>query len=212
MNCSQVRALLPLLLYGDLADTEAAALRRHLQACPGCGKEEQALRQVRSLLDTMPAPSVVIDTAQVYRLAAERERRRARRWRRLASCAAAAAAVVFLAVILRVEIRLEAHQVSLRWGAPAAPPQPDPVAAPLPPTPPPVVPNLEVADAKVREQVEVLNELLNGQQDELTRLHGWIAELQRQLTASARQWRTTERDVAALAGNPSLSPGKGGSP
>lgn len=199
MTCSETRDRLALLLYGDLPPDEAARVRDHLRTCPACRAEEAALAQVRHLLAVAPAPRVAVDLAGVYRRAAEQQARRSRRWRRAALVMTAAAVAVLVAAALRFEVRVESHQLSLRWADVAAPPAP----APAPPAP---VAKTTAPDAKFREQMQVLGELVHGQEEVIGQLQDQIAELRRQLAANARRWQSTERDVAALASNPIVRP------
>jgi anti-sigma factor RsiW len=208
MTCSEIRDRLALLVYGDLPPQETAQVRDHLQACPACRHEEAALRQVRHLLDAVPAPRVSIDLAGLYRQAAAQQTRRTRWWRRTAvAMTGLAATVVLLAVAPHFEVRVEAHQVSLRWADIPAPvaPTPTPTPAPHPPVPKAAAPAPAPA-AKFGEQMQVVSELIHGHQEELTQLQDQIAELRQQLAASARRWQSTERDVAALSSNPIARP------
>jgi anti-sigma factor RsiW len=110
---------LPELLYGELETEEKSLLEKHLAECSACQREYRSLSGVRELLDQVPAHQGKIDLSQLYLEAAQRQDRRARRWRRLAVCVFGAAALfAFLALGLRLEARLEPHQVILRWGAP----------------------------------------------------------------------------------------------
>src|SRR5262249_34481212 len=110
------------LLYGELEPEEKSLLEKHLAECSGCRREYRALSGVRQLLDQVPVPKGQIDLSGLYREVAQRQDRRARRWRRLAICVSGAAALfAFLAAGLRLETRLEPHQVILRWGAPPTP-------------------------------------------------------------------------------------------
>ncbi len=120
MNCSQIRQRLAELVYGDLAPPEAREIEAHLSSCPACRKEQRALAGVRSLLDCDGTVSVPADVAAIYRRAADTQRRRARTWRRAAMATlGAAAAVLIVAMVLRLEIRADARQVVIRWGAQA---------------------------------------------------------------------------------------------
>lgn len=205
MTCSEIRDRLALLVYGDLPLQESASVRDHLQACPACRQEEAALRQVRHLLDTVPAPRVSIDLAGVYRQAAEQQARRSRWWRRTAlAMTGVAAATVLLALVLRFEVRMEPHQVSLRWADAPAPLSSAPTPAPQALTP--KIPSPNPVPAKFREQMQVLGELVHGQQEEIAQLQDQLAELRQQSAVNARRWQTTERDVAALASNPISRP------
>lgn len=204
MNCTDARARLPALLYGDLSADEASQVQAHLARCPSCQKESAALAQVGRLLDAVPAPAVAVDLPQLYREAAERRQRRLRRWRRVAVASLAAAAVVLVVFLSRVEVRLDAHQLVLRWGAAPAPPE---VPSPPAPLPPPVVVAAPTASAdEVEHQLRLLTDLVQAlsndadlrdarRQQEMTRLRAQVQSLQQQLT----QLRlVTEKDVAAL--------------
>jgi anti-sigma factor RsiW len=204
MTCSETRDRLALLVYGDLPPDEAARVRGHLQTCPACRAEEEALGQVRQMLDAVPAPRVSIDLTGVYRRAAEQQARRSRRWRWTAlAMTGAAAAVAFIAAALRFEVRVEPHQVSLRWADAPVPAAPAPTPTPAPQV---LVPKATAPDAKFREQMQVLGELVHGQEEVIGQLQDQIAELRRQLAANARRWQSTERDVAALSSNPVARP------
>jgi anti-sigma factor RsiW len=209
MKCVQVRENLPELFYGDLPPDEAAAVQKHLQACPACRQEEAALRQVRRLLDAVPVPTVLVDLAQLYRRAAERQQRRVRRWRRTAVlCLGAAAAVLLFAVMPRFEVRLENHQLVLRWAnpplveAPASPPAPVAQASPAVRGEPNAIPQLE-------EQVQVLAELVHDQREEIAQLRARLGNLGQQVAAGNQRWLTIEGDIAALSGSQRLTRKKG---
>jgi hypothetical protein len=205
MNCADVRAWLPGLLYGDLPDDEAGQVREHLARCPSCRREEAAVAQVSRLLDAAPAPAVTVDLARLYREATDRQARRLRRWRRVACAALAAAAAVVLAVLLsRLEVRLDSNQLVLRWGdvpapqeAPAPAPRPQPVEVVTPQT---------AAIGEIEQQLRLLTELVQAlsndadQRDERRRqevavLRARMQSLQQQLN----EFRAaTEKDVSAL--------------
>jgi hypothetical protein len=207
MNCDSVRARLPELLYGDLEPEVAATLRQHLEACVTCRGEEATLRQVRRLLDGAPIPEVSVNLAEVYRKASERNDRHFRRWRRAAVLlVGAAAAVVAFAVLPRFELRLDDHQVVLRWASPPAD-----VPAPLPPShqADPGDRSEASRSTAMDEQVQVLSELLQGQQEEIAQLQTEVVHLRRQVAAAAQRWLTTERDIAALSGSQSIAPKRG---
>src|SRR5262249_60833691 len=84
------------------------------------------LEGVRTSLAAAPVPSVQLDVSQLLQTAAARRIRQARHWRRVAIAVAAVAAALLVVVGLRLEVRLEAHQLVLRWGD--APPTPLPEA------------------------------------------------------------------------------------
>jgi len=206
MNCESVRAKLPELLYGDLEPGEAGAVRNHLQSCTGCRRDEAALRHLRRLLEAVPTPAVSVDLGQVYRQAAERQQGSVRRWRRAAVLLfGAAAAVVAFAVLPRFEVRVDGSQLVLRWANPPAaevPAQPRPSIAQVDHPEPRSSPQLE-------EQVQVLNELVQGQREEMAQLQTQIGDLRQQLAAGTQRWLTTERDIAALSNSQLIARKKG---
>jgi hypothetical protein len=118
---------------------------------------------------------------------------------------------VLLAFGLRLEVRLEAHQVVLRWGLP-----PDSTTV-LPPSPQvkPVGDALAAADVERRLQlmsnlIHALADDLEGrdaqQQESARRLQARLDAIQ--LQGSAR-WTETRRDIAALYTAQFGSPRKG---
>ncbi len=168
MNCPEVRAALPEFVYEALPPEARAEVQRHLDGCPECRREEAAMRQVRSLLAAAPAPEVRVDTAAVYRAAAERQARRVRRWRRVA-VAACAAAVLIAAVmgLSRLEVRIGSSELVVRWGQPPAMPVP-------PPAPPAVQPPRAAPVAAVdphdidsiKDRLNLLSELTQALADD----------------------------------------------
>jgi hypothetical protein len=119
MNCAQARAALAGFVYHDLPVEEAAAVREHLASCVACRAEEAATRRVGNLLDALPAAPGQVDLAQLYKEAGRRQQVKLRRWRRVAVAAFACGAALLLALALRMELRLDAHQIVLRWGTPS---------------------------------------------------------------------------------------------
>jgi hypothetical protein len=166
MTCTEVCGQLPVFVYGDLPEATQQLLQEHLAQCAACQQECAALRQVRQLLDSVPAPSVQIDPVRIQQEAMARQEKRLRRWRRTAWAAVAAlAATVLVALLPALEIRLEGQQLVLRWGNP--PPQP---VAPLP-SPAPSVPSAETLAEmhRLRERLEVLAQLVNAMDNEFAR-------------------------------------------
>src|SRR5947209_4447164 len=122
MNCTKIRELLPALLYGDVSADEKSYLEKHLSTCAECKRAYLGLQGVRRLLGTDARAGVHIDLPQLYRLAADQRQRKLKRWRRAAVLAAGVAAVLaFFAFGLRLEARVEAHQLVLRWGSAPVP-------------------------------------------------------------------------------------------
>jgi anti-sigma factor RsiW len=198
MNCSDVRASLPDLLHGRLEPAAAARAEEHLAGCPACRAEWQALRHVCRLLDLPAAPTVRVDLPALYRRAAEEQALQARRWRRTALAACGLAAVVAaVAVGLRLEVRLEAHQVVVRWSAP-----PPGVAPPAPALPGPVVPVLPASAEDLRLPRDLIHALADDvdardrrQQEELLGVQARLLDVQRQAN---RRLSEIERHLAVL--------------
>lgn len=202
MNCTDARAALPLLIYGELGPQEGA-LRQHLTGCPACRHEYESLQGIRRALDAVPTPRVEVDLPRLYQSVADRQAQRLRRWRRIAVALSAAAAVLLMLAVLRVQIRLDAGQLLVRWGEPpgkqeergggtaAAPVQvrADPTAA-----------------AETEAQLRLLSDLIHALKDDgddrdqrfqqrLDRLQDHVRALQ---TQADQRWTTTEQDMAAL--------------
>jgi hypothetical protein len=206
MNCADVRVHLPGLLYGDLRPEEKAALEKHLAECPACRREYTAFQGVRQLLEIVPTPAVQIDLPRLYREAADRQARRAQRWRRVALWVSSAAALLVAAALgLRLEVRLEAHQVVLRWGAvperESTAPSSHPQALPAPPfhtetslahvTPE----QLQLVTALIHALADNVQTLERRQQKEEKQIH---KELQQLKQESTQRWTAFERTVNAL--------------
>jgi Putative zinc-finger len=203
MNCSDVRAALPEHVYGGLNEDKQAQLEAHLRLCPECQHEAAGLRQVRRLLAATAAPEVKVNTAALYREAAERQSRRVRRWRRfaLAACAAGVALVV-LTGLARLEIHVGGSELVVRWGpAPAVQPPP---SLPDPPAPP--VPDHSRDLASIDERLRTLGELTQAlaedgrdrdyqRQQEIARLREQIRDSQ---GLSAQRLNAMEKDFNAL--------------
>jgi anti-sigma factor RsiW len=194
MNCAEIQAALPALLYGDLPPGQAAALREHLASCPACREEETGLRQVTGLLNTMPAPVVQVNLTDIYQEASRRQLRRVRLWRRLAVSLSAAAAALLLVVGLRLELRVDAHQVVVRWGTSPELPQSDPVQP---------APGLAAVNA---EHAYLTQQLIHAladdvaardreNQDSLGTLEARLEALQQQ---QQERWDATQRLVSTL--------------
>jgi hypothetical protein len=198
MNCDQARPLLAAFVYGDLATADLATLQAHMADCPLCRTEFAALGRLRRQLDTAAATPVKVDLGRLYRAAAEA---RIRRWRRWAFAAAGMAAALLLGTLaLRSEVRVEPHQVVLRWGEPLATDHPRLKD---------ISPEFVARDASLPprvEELQLLGELLLAlsrdversdaeRQAEIAYLQARIELMQRQ---SITRLAATERDVAAL--------------
>ena len=195
MNCVETRAALPGLLYGDVPFEQAAAMRDHLAACLACREEEAALRRIGRLLNAAPVPATRVDVARLYQEASRRQQQRLRRWRRVALACSAAAATLLLIMGLRLELRVEAHQMVLRWSTP--PERPDA------PGPQPVPRQVTVNP----EDVHLVQRLIHALADDVAArdretqetfegLEARVDALQRQ---AQDRWDATQRFVSTLS-------------
>ncbi|MEA3403277.1 MAG: zf-HC2 domain-containing protein [Armatimonadota bacterium] len=103
MRCTEVRARLAEYQLGALDEAESAAVERHLQSCPECRAELEALERLDALLEPMErveAPAGL--WAEVQARMAPRQRgvwrSLAQWWRQSPRPALAAAAALVLAV------------------------------------------------------------------------------------------------------------------
>ena len=119
MHCTQIRERLLAWQYGDLSPVEQAEVTRHLATCAACREESSAWQEFRGQLGAFTGPAVQVNLSGVYQAAVQRHEQRVGRWRRSAIAIAAVAAVVLIAVGLKLEVRVDASQVVVRWGAPA---------------------------------------------------------------------------------------------
>ena len=201
MKCTDVRTALPLLIYGE-PTPEDAALQKHLASCPDCRREQEALLGVRRSLNDSSVPQVSLDWTQFHRLLAERQLRRVRRWRLVAVALGTVAALLLLAIGLRLEVRLEASQLVVRWGAPPSdgtgvPPVQTNDRRDAGPTVPP---------ESIEAELHVLSDLIHALKQDaderdqrfaerLDRVEKHVRALQSQ---SDRRWSATEENVTAL--------------
>jgi anti-sigma factor RsiW len=216
MNCSQVRDHLPLLLYGELDAETARAVHAHVAACLACQHERAALQHVRRELDALPLPEVRIDLPRLFQEAAARQARQVQRWRRAALAVTAVAAALVLIVLLRLEVRVDANQLTLRWGA-----APAETASPPTPAPEVVVRHETTLSPDLEERLHWMSDTLHALADSLdvrdTRmrqsLEGRVDTLEARLETLRRQngqrWNDTERSVAAIYRAMFVLPNKG---
>lgn len=197
MKCTDVRAALPLLIYGEPGPDEAA-LREHLAACLACRREQEALQGIRHLLDATPTPRIEVDLPRLYQSFTERQTRRLRRWRGIAFTLGAVAALLLCVFGLRLHLRVEANQVVVHWGDPPPP-------APAPVLPQPIVTKAELppeTEAQLRVLSALIHALKQDVEDRDDRLAERLARLQKHVLALQSQadlrWSATEQDVAAL--------------
>lgn len=183
MNCSKVGTFLPLLVYGDLTDDEAAEVQKHLLECAGCSAKRAALVQVRRALNDMPQSEVVVDTAAIAQRAVPRSPP-TRVWRKLAAATALAIAIGGLA-LLKLDVQVDGRQLTVRWGRLAKPQATGDVAA-------------------LDERIRVLQELTHAlaadvsardRSRDVDRLSARVDALSRHVN---RRFSEAERDMNAL--------------
>jgi len=121
MNCQDVQPLLPLAVYGDLAEPEAAAVSAHLDSCPACRAEAEALGRTRAALDAVPPPEVTVRVGDIVRVESAAQVRRTRRWRRLTFAAGGLAAGLLMVLTIRPDVRIDDGALVVRWREPATP-------------------------------------------------------------------------------------------
>lgn len=200
MKCSDVRAALPLMIYGE-PNAEEAGLREHLANCPVCRRESEALQGVRHLLNDAVVPHVEVDIARLQRSLAERQMRTLRRWRRIAVALGTIAALLLLAFALRLEVRLEANQLVVRWSEPLPVPAVGSISQQDA-----IEPESQVDKLDLREDLHVLSELIHALKKDADERDQHFTErldaLQKHVLALQSQadlrWNATEQDVAAL--------------
>jgi hypothetical protein len=214
MSCSPIRERLTEFIYGDLAPAEAREVAEHVRTCPACQQEQAALAGVRNLLDRAGTPAIPADLPAIYRRAAELQGRRARAWRRAGiGTLGAAAAVLIVTMLFRLEVRADAGQLVIRWGAPAELSRSS--VAPLD-VPPAVA---SPSSSKIQGELDILSELIQGltEQQEARDRQGaqdraWFrAQLDELRRQTVQHWMATERDVAALCSTQLNQTSKGGS-
>lgn len=216
MNCSHARDQLPLMLYGELDTESARAVRDHLAACPSCQREHAALQGVRRELDNVPALQVNVDLPQLFQEAAARQARQMRRWRRAAVAVTGIAAALVLIVLLRLEVRVDANQLTLRWGA-----VPAETVSPTIPAPEVVVLHETTMPPDLEERLQWMSDTLHALADSLDvcdarmrqGLEGRLDTLEARVELMRRQngqrWNDTERSVAAIYKAMFVLPNKG---
>ncbi len=209
MNCNEIRSRLPVYCLGDTEPNEVMLIEAHLQGCVECRREASSFRGLLRLLDQVPVPVSSFDVPEFYRRVSVVHQTQARRWRRVAVWGlSAAAAILVLLLFSRLEFRLEAHQVVLRWGQPSN--------LPIAPVAGFNVVAYERQMADFRDNLHAMSQLLHAQCDEfelhqekLLKFERRIREFQRVLSTGLERWRSTERDVAALTGMQSPGNSKG---
>lgn len=203
MSCLQIHDELPALLYGELSPQQAARIEEHLATCPACRAELAACKHTRALLDQVPAPAVDVNAARILQREALRQLGRLRRWRRLAILTTGAAAAIGLLLVgLNLDVRVEAHQVVLRWGSPPTVEAPAiPIAAVAPDVSPPITKS-DAASA-LQTQLVILTQLTQGLADTEARQRKDLGQMQREVTQMQRElamMRDAVRDAQRQSG------------
>jgi hypothetical protein len=211
MTCDDVRAVLPLLIYGE-AIAEEAALREHLGHCAACRREQLAFAEVRHRLGALSVPPIAVDLDRLHEARSAQQADSLRRWRRIAAAMGGIAALLLLALGLRLEIRLQANQVVLRWGEPSSGGTGVPPVASSGGTGVPPVLTRDRRDAgptlppETEAELRILSDLIHALKQDvedrdrqtaerLDRLQGHLRSLQAQADL---RWNENKQDVAAL--------------
>jgi hypothetical protein len=116
MNCTEIRAHLAELVYGDLPNDVKLATEKHLGDCLDCRRERDALFAVRRSLDLVPSAAPQLDIGSLYKRMARRQDHLGRRWRRAAMAASALAATLLIALgAIAFDFRVRDGRISLGW-------------------------------------------------------------------------------------------------
>jgi Putative zinc-finger len=195
MTCDELRPLIPLAVYGDLAGLDAERLAAHLGDCPACRAEAESLRRTRAALDAVPPPEITVAPADVLRSESARQARGLRRWKRLATAAAALAAGLLVVLLVRPDVRVGDGALVVRW-KPADPPPAATVVHVHPPA----------SNPDQTERLVVLAGLVRALADEAEGRdrdrRAEIAALQARFDALAvrenARWQDIQRDMGVL--------------
>jgi anti-sigma factor RsiW len=200
MTCAEVRSWLLDLCYGELPAATAGDVEKHLADCLECQKARAAITGMGRLLDQAASPpEVKVDLDHLYREARRRQQIRGRRMRRAGALVALAAAVLLL-VFVKWEVRVDGHQVVLRWGTvPEAPAVPA-LYPSVPAKSGPDITQVTAADLRLaRDLIHALAAEVESRdlqtQEALRRLGARLDFLHAQAHA---RWEATERFVSAL--------------
>ena len=196
MDCTQIRGRLLAWQYGELSPAEQAEVARHLAACAVCRQEASGWQEFRGQLQAFTGPAVQVNIPGIYQQALQRRESGTRRWRRAAVAVTALAAAVLIAVVPKLEVRVDASQLIVRWGAPA-----EPVPAPVLAQTPAPAPQVSAEDlALVKNLVRALaQEVQAGDRRQQEALLAMQARLEYVLGQTSEYVAANERDKAVLA-------------
>jgi hypothetical protein len=210
MDCHEIRAALPEMLYGALLPAQVQTIEQHLAQCAACQAELTGLQQLGGLLDKLPVPPVQVDVTRIVRDSLVRQERRLKRWRRAAVSLAGLAAAVVLLLLPRLEVRIDRQQLVVRWGD-----EVDNEARAVAPGLREIPPEGGATNAQqqsrvrphevTRADLKLISDLIHAlaadvnsrdrqQQESLAELQGQLALLERQ---AQERWAATVRYVAA---------------
>ena len=120
MNCEDVRALLPDLLYNELDAEAERPVREHLDACADCEREFDSLGRTLGLLDELTPVSAPpeSDTLAVFaRAMSNMPHRRGPRWQRAALVGMAAGLLLFVGLLaVGADIQVADGRLSVAFG------------------------------------------------------------------------------------------------
>jgi hypothetical protein len=198
MTCTEIRAQLPLYLYGDLSGDESAAVVTHLHECPECRFELAELRRTRTALDELPTPPVRVDVAGMSVTLAER---RVRRWRRLALAGVALAACLLVGFALRLNVTIGDGRLLIAWSE-ASRGHESPENLNSPAAHAAGSPRLDALDERLQLQEQLTRALIADLDARDCRLAADLEAVRQQVIAvgqfAARQWAEAERTMSAL--------------
>jgi anti-sigma factor RsiW len=194
MKCDDVQPLLPLHAYGDLDEAQRAAVAAHLDHCATCRAEADAFASIRRQLGETNSRGIAVDLAGIYRMEADRIRRRAQWWKRGMWAAVAAATLLLLS---RCDVTVNEDRLTLRWGKPEATPVREHIVR---------VESRPGEDPRVTDQVQILREMVHAlaaliasdSSDRQSQIDALKTELARLQKRTETQYAETRHDVSAL--------------
>jgi len=202
MDCNEIRDRLPLFLHDDLAAGETASIKDHCDSCPACRKEYASMQQLRRFLDGLPTPRVEINLARIYAGATRRQEMRMRRWRRATYALVGVAAMMLLVFGLKLEVRLQAHQMVVSWNG-----QPETVQPAPQPSPPQDFARVELLAPEVSpKDLQLVKDIVHAlaahvetlDQNHQGTFKALATRLETMQYGDNQRWKATQRDVAAL--------------